>query len=363
MSDLSGFYIVYKGSALTESEHQSGLNHLIEHLVCKSAQKLYLEFDNYAITYNAITSDNYIVYYITGLDEYVRRLKYLFYNEITRHHCFDQEGFLQEKKIVLAEYAMNFSDKFKSYRYNVFRKYLNYNCAIGNKNAIERCDLKQVQEVYNKQYKAPYMIINISKGSPFFTTNMPPSHQIFRNSKLAVLYDDKNHYNKESMPHNMDSKVCMIMSKNLIPDTELYKTQFVNYMLCGNIQKPVYKIFRNDYGLCYYSNVSDYCFDEQHTILFTTETNTKNEEKVYDLFALMMDNIMSYINYELFEKTLSYFKAVKRINEINRSTQVVDLFYNTIFSDNLSKITYDDILAHLGKYYLGFNDNFIIAKP
>ena len=74
-SDLSGFYIIYKGSALAESPSERGLSHLIEHLICKNNQKLEKIYYKYAINYNAITSDNYIVYYINGLDEYLSKLK------------------------------------------------------------------------------------------------------------------------------------------------------------------------------------------------------------------------------------------------------------------------------------------------
>lgn len=364
LTDLSGFYIVYKGSAFTESAQNKGLNHLVEHLVCKSIQVSLFEYDNYAITYNAITSDNFIVYYITGLDEYINRFKFRFFEEITSKHVFDEESFQQEKKVVMAEYMMNFADKLRAYRYNVFRKYMNYYGAIGSRECIQRCDLQQVQKVYDNQYIAPYMVINISKSSSFIADKMiHDSFQLERKETLKLYSDGYGQSVLEMIPQTIDSTVCMIMGKKLIPDSELYKTQFVNYMLCGNIQKPIYKVLRQDKGLCYYSNFSDYCFDNQHAILFTTETSKVNENRVLETFATIMDTILSYCDIELFNTTLSYFMAEKRIKEINRYNQVEDLFYNTIFSgNNLSKITYEGIMEHIEKYYLGFSDHFIVAR-
>ena len=124
---------------------------------------------------------------------------------------------------------------------------------------IERCDLKQVQGVYDNQYTAPYMLINISKSSPFVGDYMfLDSFQLERKEKLKIFLEGYGQSCLERMPQTTDSAVCMIMGKKLIPDSELYKTQFVNYMLCGNIKKPIYKVLRQDKGLCYYANFSNY---------------------------------------------------------------------------------------------------------
>jgi predicted Zn-dependent peptidase len=364
LTDLSGFYIVYKGSAFTELSQNRGLNHLVEHLLCKSVQSSLLEYDNYAITYNAITSDNFIVYYITGIDEYINKFKYRFFEEITDRHLFDEESFQQERNVIMAEYLMNFSDKIRAYRYNVFRKYMNYYGTIGSRDCIESCNLQQVQSVYDNQYVAPYMLINISKSSPFVDDNMfLDSFQLERKEKFKICLEGNGQSNIERMPQTAGGAVCMIMGKKMIPNSELYKTQFVNYMLCGNIQKPIYKVLRHEKGLCYYANFSNYCFDDQHAIFFTTETSKANEKIVSNTFATLMDKILSYCNIELFNSTLSYLMAEKRIKDINRYNQVEDLFYNTVFSNNnLYQITYEGVLAHIEKYYHGYADHFIITR-
>lgn len=362
LNELSGFYIVYKGSALTESPEERGLNHLIEHLVCKSAQWMTEEFDDHAIYFNAITSDNYIVYYITGLDEYVSRYKHEFFEEITRKHRFEESHFVQEKKIVLEEYRLGFADRYRSYRYNFFRKYFDYYCAIGEKAVIEGCGLDFIQKVYEKQYEAPYMVINISKDAPYPISDVNDQHH-FLHRDTPIKLEPKTSFQPESLSVAPGNAVQFIFNNELIPDEELPKTQFVNYMLCGNLWKPLYKTLRDDLGLCYYASLKDYCFDDRHIVLFSTETSAQNKDALQSAFRSFMDNPKAYFTKSLFEHTLTYLTAQKRIMMNNRYNDVVDIFYNNIFRDgNLSAITYDAVLEHFERYYVGCDDHFMTVQ-
>lgn len=360
-TDLSGFYIVYKGSALTESDSDRGLNHLVEHLVCRTIQKLIIEFHNYAVYFNAITSDNYIVYYITGINKYINRYKAILFEEITSFRLFNEEILQQEKKIILEEYKMIFSNRFHAYRYNVFRKYFNYYSAIGDYDTIANSTLNQVQELYNRQYKEPFMVIDVSRRS---TLTFPESdccdYLVDRSNKLT--FSANKVYKKENMPLIKGRKVQIIMNKKLIPDSELPKTQFINYMLCGGIQKPLYKKLRIENGLCYHAEMKDYCFDNQHSILFSTETENKNTEQMQKIFASVIDNPKTFLNKESFNQTLVYLKLQKKIQAANRYSNVTDLFYNSIYKNSyLFELKFNDILEHFEKYYLNFDENFLLT--
>lgn len=362
INELSGFYIVYKGSALTESPEERGLNHLIEHLVCKSAQWMTEAFDDHAIHFNAVTSDNFIVYFITGLDEYVCQYKHEFFEETTRKHRFEEVPFLQEKKIVLEEYRLGFADRFRSYRYNFFRKYFDYYCAIGEKTVIERCDLDFIQKVYEKQYEAPYMVINISRDNPYPVSDVTGKHHSLHRDEPVKL-EPKASFQPESLSVAPGNAVQFIFNNALIPNEELPKTQFVNYMLCGNLWKPLYKTLRDDLGLCYYANLKDYCMDDRHLVLFSTETSAQNKDALQSAFRSFMDTPKAYFTKSLFDHTLTYLTAQKRIIRNNRYNDVVDVFYNNIFrGDNLSDITYEAVLEHFEKYYVGCDDHFMTVQ-
>ena len=102
-TDLSGFYIVYKGSVCNEKKGWYGLSHLMEHLICHSFDDMYDDFDRDGIANNAYTSDNEIVFYFTGLDEYLVKYKDEILKRILKFGV-TEEMFQNERKIVLEEY-------------------------------------------------------------------------------------------------------------------------------------------------------------------------------------------------------------------------------------------------------------------
>ena len=71
-TDLSGFYVVYEGSTNLEKAGWYGISHLMVHLMCKNFDHLQEDFDKDGIDWNAYTSGNEIVFYLTGLDEKVK---------------------------------------------------------------------------------------------------------------------------------------------------------------------------------------------------------------------------------------------------------------------------------------------------
>jgi hypothetical protein len=68
-TNLSGLYVVYEGSTNLEKKGNYGISHLMEHLMCKTFFHMIQDFDRDGIQWNAYTSSNEIVFYMTGLDE------------------------------------------------------------------------------------------------------------------------------------------------------------------------------------------------------------------------------------------------------------------------------------------------------
>jgi predicted Zn-dependent peptidase len=94
---LSGFYIVYKGSTNLEKPGWRGLSHLMEHLVCKSVDHLQEDFDRDGLIFNAYTSRNEIVFYLTGLDSRVNKWKETLINLLLNFQITNEE-FENERK-------------------------------------------------------------------------------------------------------------------------------------------------------------------------------------------------------------------------------------------------------------------------
>jgi predicted Zn-dependent peptidase len=99
-TDLSGFYVVYEGSTNLEKPGWYGLSHLSEHLLCKTFDHLQEDFDRDSIDWNAYTSSNEIVFYMTGLDEKIMKYKKDFVRLLTEFKTTKEE-FENERQIVL----------------------------------------------------------------------------------------------------------------------------------------------------------------------------------------------------------------------------------------------------------------------
>lgn len=368
VTELSGFYIIYKGSALAETPKERGLNHLVEHLICKSIEKLEPVFYKYAINYNAITSDNYVVYYINGLEEYISKLKYMFFEEVTKKHLFSEDAVLHEKKIILEEFNNSFSDNLTGHRYNMFRKYFDYYSAIGDSNVISQSTSENINVLYERQYQEPFMIINVSKDTSFLLEETSTVHSVspnhhFLDSYKEIKFEINSNYKNVEYPKNAENTVIMHFNRHLIPNNELPLSQFINHILCGDLQKPIFSILRNKYGLCYFANLSDYCFDNHHINIFYSEASLCNVDKINSIVCDTLSSQKSYISKSAFNKAKTFFKIQKKIQLINRFNNVRDLLYNNIFrDDNLELITIERVKAHYEKYYVKYKDNNIFTN-
>ena len=160
---LSGFYIVYKGSTILEDEKTYGLSHLMEHLVCKNFEHLIEKLQEDGVSWNACTSEEYIMFYMTGLDEYINKWKYVIF-DLLKDFKITQKQLDSEKKIVLEEYKDSFNTQRESHSENLFRKLFNLYSAIGERSCIENVTLNDCENFFDKQFN-PSLIINISKNN------------------------------------------------------------------------------------------------------------------------------------------------------------------------------------------------------
>ena len=72
---MSSFNVVYMGSTLNEVEGNRGISHLMEHLLCKNLEFRQNEYDSDGIEFNAYTSHDKIVFYLTGLESRLEKYK------------------------------------------------------------------------------------------------------------------------------------------------------------------------------------------------------------------------------------------------------------------------------------------------
>ena len=136
-TDLSGFYVVYEGSTNLEKKGWFGISHLMEHLMCKNFDHLQEDFDRDGIDWNAYTSSNEIVFYLTGLEDKVNKWKGEFMDLLGEFNV-TKEQFENERNIVLEEYMDCFNDQTQTHMLNLSRKLFNDYDPIGLKEDLEK---------------------------------------------------------------------------------------------------------------------------------------------------------------------------------------------------------------------------------
>ena len=165
-TDLSGFYIVYKGSTNIETPGIRGISHLTEHLMCKAYEHLQDEFERKGIAWNAYTSSNEIVFFFTGLSEYLSPYRQIVLDLLQNFRPTETQ-FADELRIVIEEYKDYFSNQQYSHGLNLARKLFNDYDSIGSLNDLQNLTYSDILAFIDKQYSAPTKIINVSKEDDF----------------------------------------------------------------------------------------------------------------------------------------------------------------------------------------------------
>jgi len=307
-TDLSGFYIVYKGSVLNEDPSNYGISHLLEHLMCKQFQHLYNDFDRYSINWNAYTSGTEVVFHMKGLDEYIYKYRHELLNSLLTFNV-TRDGFEKELSIVIQEYKDAFQDQFSSAYYNLIRKvYKNYG-PIGKLQALENITYEQVYEYWEKYLSKPSIIINISKNSEFegfndFNTNYP-THFVADDSDQLV-YEKIIDF----------SKVCVAGYIEIYKD--MAYVDYVLEMLGKNLESPFMKEIREKRGLTY--GVHNYVSDisaNQGLVTTSLITTDENVEEVLSIYKKILSDPVTYLTEDRFQLIKDYYTVKKKKDEIN----------------------------------------------
>jgi len=354
-TDLSGFYIVYKGSVLNENASNYGISHLLEHLMCKQFQKLYNQFDRYSINWNAYTSNSEVVFHMDGLDEYVYKYRHELVNSLL---TFDvpKDEFERELKVVIQEYKDTFQDQFSASYYNLLRKiYKNYG-PIGKLQSLENISYDDVLEYWQKYLSRPSMIINISKNSEFagyndFNVNYP---NIYVGKK-----DDETIFEKI-----IDfKKVCI--SGYIETDKDMAYIDFVLDMLGKSLESPFMKEIREKRGLTYgvYSYVSDVS-DNQGLITTNLITTEENINEVLSVYKNILSNPDIYLTEDRFNIIKDYYTVKKKKDEINAYSHHKKYIKpkHWLIENILDDITFEKSKQIFDKYLKFDNWKWIIDK-
>jgi len=311
-TDLSGFYIVYKGSVLNEEPKNYGISHLMEHLMCKMFENLYDDFDRYSINWNAYTSGNEVVFHMKGLDEYIYKYRHELLNSLSKFKVSEKD-FKTELSVVIQEYKDTFQDQFSSAYYNLLRKvYGNYG-PIGKLQSLENLTYEDINDYWQKYLSKPSMIINISKNSEFngfdnFSTTHPDTFKTIKSDEL--VFENNSKFNKACIAGYIEV------------EDDISKIDFVLDMLGMSLKSPFTKEIREKRGLTYgvhnhIANISD----TQGLVTTSLITTDENVDEVLDVYKMILSDPDKYLTEERFDIVKDYHTVKRKMDEINSYSQ------------------------------------------
>jgi predicted Zn-dependent peptidase len=354
-TELSGFYVVYEGSTNLEKKGWFGISHLMEHLMCKNFDHLQEDFDKDGIDWNAYTSSNEIVFYLTGLDEKVNKWKGEFMDLLGEFNV-TKEQFENERNIVLEEYMDCFNDQTQTHMLNLSRKLFGDYDPIGLKEDLEKLKYMDCLNFFELQYAKPTKIINVSKNKPYKNNTIDFAK---RDIKKTIEFGE-NDVDLELSNEFKDKTSIAILSP--IIEEDFAYVHFINAMLSLGLKSPLYQEIREKKGLVYYVHCYQSRVNNQGINTISTQTSNKNYNGVVDAVKEVITNPDKYLTKERFDLVKDYYKVRMAKDEILRYKNVNQYINPEGWSvyEILDKVNMKKIKEVYKKYY-NF-DNFYVSN-
>jgi predicted Zn-dependent peptidase len=354
-TNLSGFYVIYEGSTNLEKPGWYGLSHLMEHLCCKSFDHIQEDFDKDGIDWNAYTSGNEIVFYLTGLDEKVNKWKNEFL-ELLGQFKITKEEFENERKIVLEELMDSFNGQTETHMLNLSRKLFNDYGPIGLREDLEKLKFMDIINFWELQYSKPTKIINVSKGKPYKNNEID-----FAERKIDRKIEFGDHKVPFELGNEFKDKSSLVMLSPVIDEDFAY-VHFINAMLSLGLKSPLYQEIRESAGLVYYIHCYQSRMNQQGLNMIATQTSNKNIDKVIELTKKVINNPKKYLTKERFNLVKDYYKVRMQKDEILRYKNVNQFINPEGWSvyDIIDTVDFKKVKKVYDKYYKF--ENFYISN-
>lgn len=348
------------GSKFKENKENCGISHLLEHVLVNAYSKCdYIKCYNYIQTiggkHNALTSNNFIQYYIYGLskDQY-KFIDYLI--NIVNFPVFKKENLENEKKAVESEILKisnnkyyKFNEEFTNqYFKNSALKYFN-NFSQQLKN-LHKFTINDLKEWYKKNYNnytyfiigdfdkniiLKYLKSNIPTYKPISLTFSPDSLLTFKNKIIYVNNE------KEKLVHYIIA----------FPLDITFTNKYFNYITFMNniLQIILFNELRNKRHLIYGIKVYNSININSISIFIEINATIQNAKKVIEILFYILnhlkENIISEKIINGYKKTILY-EINNRImnNSINNMiTLYNNQFFYKSFYPNFKLLNYYDI--------------------
>ena len=350
-----------KSGSFAEKKSNSGVSHLLEHMLLDSWRKCRGDCTKYwgdkGISFNAFTGGTIVSYFINGLEKYERDMVD-FICDITTGPKYDDE-IIRKSKDAVREELLNYSNNPSWIMDNVFlnRLYPNKKNGLHYRDDwklqienLDNLDHKTIIEFFKKWYRKNNMIFSIvtkmdkHKVKEMFSKYLKPLKRDIKivpscpRPKQSITFVNWKDAKKTTFRVGFVSKITP-------NDDDVYYTDLIADILVGDMSSYLYHILRDKMNLIYEIDLSfetNYC---NIAPIFEFSCNDKNAELLLTTFVKLMKKFLKS-DYDDFQFNRAKERLLLKKYETCQNTNFLGTFYGSqvIYGRKNKIITPDSLM-------------------
>lgn len=360
--NITSVHAYIKTGSAFETEKQSGIAHLLEHVITDSWNKCKGNCTQFwskkGIISNAQTTSIYTRYYIVGLTKEIENMIDYIASIITNAY-FDTKCIERSKEAVKDELLIRTNvpnwklhDTFfklleDNTKYNGYGRISDYSLKIKNLDTIKKED---IVDYYEKWYRSNNMFFVVVSNKSINVVTSYLAKYLHKRPMLSFksINMTLKYINHSSVIYRKDAEkssfIIGFICNKLNSQDYLYYN-LIQDMLTGDISSLLYRILRDKMNLIY--NIKLYYEMDKSYILSTFEVNCqfKNEKKLITNF---IDTLKKFMSGNFDDKLIKRSKERLMIMDMNNSrdnTEYLNLFYaNQYMMSGKFDMTPDDYI-------------------
>lgn len=349
---LTSLNIIYHTGPSYEARGRRGVAHLMEHMITKCIDKYQPQFTKDCITFNAMTTTNYIQVYFTGIAEKLTpELKQQLVKELL--HSFDnlsKEDYKIEQDVVLQEISDDFDSPDDGFFSNILYNYYNVTLPLGTPKDVGNFTYEQAKELAENFFNRPAAIIERGDEPTDFSFVEYNTDEPF---PILIWYKERN----RKVMEEAESNKCIIyaINRKLIKKTDYIFMKVGLLMLAdGESDSPLFDEIRNKRGLSYYAYGDLLKFDKTSLMYLTASTD---KEKAEELKTIMMDicrNVKNYLTKERYDNIIEMLTTKRKMNRYinwDKVDEYILPMMPRLNKKSMKLLSYDRVVGTMEKYF------------
>lgn len=295
-SELVTLQIIFKVGSVHESLDQSGISHLIEHMVFKGSQKYSAKEISYGVEHcggdiNAYTTKEYTAFYINGYHKHLATFIDILF-DICFFPDFNEREFEKEKDVVINE-ILSLNDNPEEYlsEYLESRIYEAHTLGrpiTGTVSSVEQMKIEQLKEFHSEYYHLNNCIIGISgKFDESILIQKLDGMKIENNKHVGSKESLINFNNIKVLKKFPVEQAYMIKAYPAcnLADNDRFAYYAFSYMLASSMSSRLFQKIREEKALCYSIDSEVSLFHGTGYFAIYIDFLPKNIDKIRDILA------------------------------------------------------------------------------